>query len=77
VRAITDRPRTRAPSLGPDPDAPGAWLLVVARGHAGLVTELEAVFRDDARVRVIENRRDGSALLPRPDVLSRPPIAGA
>jgi hypothetical protein len=41
------------------------WLLVVARGHARLLAELRAVFRDDPRVQVIEDRRDGQALLPR------------
>jgi hypothetical protein len=45
------------------------------RGHGRLVTELQALFRDDTRVRVIEDRRDRSALLPRPDVGPRPPGA--
>lgn len=47
------------------------WLLVVARGHARLLAELEAMFRDDPRVRVIENRRQGQALLPRGDAVTR------
>jgi hypothetical protein len=38
---------------------------VVARGHARLLAELRAVFRDDPRVQVIEDRRDGQVLLPR------------
>jgi hypothetical protein len=47
------------------------WLLVVARGDARLVTELQAMFRDDPRVQVIENRRDGHALLPRGATVTR------
>ncbi|HEY7141069.1 MAG TPA: hypothetical protein VIE44_13270 [Methylomirabilota bacterium] len=47
------------------------WLLVVARGHARLVTELQAMFRDDPRVLVIENRRQGHALLPRAETVTR------
>lgn len=47
------------------------WLLVVARGHARLLAELEAMFRDDPRVRVIENRRQGQALLPRGEAVTR------
>ena len=47
------------------------WLLVVARGHARLLAELEAMFRDDPRVRVIENRRQGHALLPRGETVTR------
>lgn len=46
------------------------WLLVVARGHARLLAELEAMFRDDPRVRVIENRRQGHALLPRGETVT-------
>jgi hypothetical protein len=38
---------------------------VVARGHPDLLAELEAMFRDDPRVQVIENRRQDNALLPR------------
>jgi hypothetical protein len=53
------------------------WLLVVARGHARLVAELQAVFRDDSRVRVIENRRAGAALLPRAETFGRVYIASA
>ena len=41
------------------------WILVVARGDGRLLAELEAMFRDDPRVRVIENRRREAALLPR------------
>jgi hypothetical protein len=67
------RPRTR--SLDPSPGDgawPGApWLLVVARGHARLVAELRAMFRDDPRVQVIENRREGHALLPRSATVTR------
>lgn len=53
------------------------WLLVVARGHARLVAELQAVFREDSRVRVIENRRAGPALLPRAETFGRVYITGA
>jgi hypothetical protein len=60
-----------------DVEAPAPWLLVVARGHARLVSELRALFRDDARVQVIENRREGEALLPRPATVSRVAIPGA
>jgi hypothetical protein len=48
------------------------WLLVVARGHARLVAEIQAIFREDPRVRVIENRRQGHALLPRSESVLRP-----
>jgi hypothetical protein len=44
------------------------WLLVVARGHARLRAELEAIFRDHPKVHVIEDRREGQALLPRGEV---------
>jgi hypothetical protein len=47
------------------------WLLVVARGHARLVAELQALFRDDPRVQVIENRREGPSLLPRTGTVTR------
>ena len=47
------------------------WLLVVARGQSRLLAELEAIFRDDPRVRVIENRRQGQALLPRGEAVTR------
>jgi len=47
----------------------------VARGHARLVAELHALFRDDSRVQVIENRREGNALLPRPEAVSRGAIS--
>ncbi|MCI0546659.1 MAG: hypothetical protein L0027_05190, partial [Candidatus Rokubacteria bacterium] len=58
--------------------AGGRWLhlvsdpvaLVVARGHARLLAEFEAMFRDDPRVRVIENRRQGHALLPRGETVT-------
>jgi hypothetical protein len=63
--------------MTPDPDpaiaaldlpaAGGAlapWFLVVARGHARLRAELEAIFHDHPKVRVIEDRREGQALLP-------------
>ena len=43
------------------------WLLVVARGQRELAAELEALFRDDARVRVVEEgREDATTLMPRP-----------
>jgi hypothetical protein len=48
------------------------WLLVVARGHARLVAELRAIFREFPRVQVIENRRQGHALLPRHQSFLRP-----
>ncbi len=64
-------------SLAPDAEARAPWLLVVARGHARLVAELRAVFRDDSRVRVIENPREGDALLPRSETFGRMHIAGA
>ena len=41
------------------------WLLVVARGHARLATELRAMFEDYPWVLVIEGRRQDRALLPR------------
>jgi hypothetical protein len=46
------------------------WLLVVARGQRQLVIDLEALFREDARVRVIEDRRHARGLLPRFDPAS-------
>jgi hypothetical protein len=49
----------------------------VARGHARLVAEFQALFRDDSRVQVIENRREGNALLPRPETVGRVAIPGA
>ena len=64
-------------SLASDAEARAPWLLVVARGHARLVAELHALFRDDSRVQVIENRREGDALLPRPETVSRVAIPGA
>jgi hypothetical protein len=64
-------------SLASDAEAPAPWLLVVARGHARLVAELHALFRDDSRVQVIENRRDGNTLMPRPETVSRVAIPGA
>jgi hypothetical protein len=63
--------RTRSASLE-ETTARGSWLLVVARGHARLVAEIEAIFREDPRVRVIENRRQGHALLPRSESVLRP-----
>jgi hypothetical protein len=66
-------PQTR--SLDPSPgDGAGPrtpWLLVVARGHARLVAELRGLFHDDPRVQVIENRREGHALLPRGATVTR------
>jgi len=64
-------------TLASDTEPRTPWLLVVARGHARLVAELQAVFRDDSRVRVIENRREGHALLPRSEAFGRVYIAGA
>ena len=49
----------------------------MARGHGRLVAELHALFRDDSRVQVIENRREGNALLPRPEAVSRVATPGA
>jgi hypothetical protein len=46
------------------------WLLVVARGQRQLIAELQALFRADARVRVIEDRRDARNLLPRAGAVS-------
>lgn len=48
------------------------WLLVVARGHARLVAELRALFREYPLVQVIEDRRHGRALLPRYQNFLRP-----
>jgi hypothetical protein len=48
----------------------------VARGHAWLVAELQALFRDDSHVQVIENRREGDALLPRPETVRGVAIPG-
>ena len=64
-------------SVASDAEARAPWLLVVARGHARLVAEVHALFRDDSRVQVIENRREGNALLPRPQTVSRVAIPGA
>jgi hypothetical protein len=66
----------RSSSLGSPAAAGDAWaptprLLVVGRGHARLLAELEAMFRDDPRVRVIEDRRQGQALLPRGETIAR------
>jgi hypothetical protein len=47
------------------------WLVVVAQGHARLLAEIEAIFREDPRVRVIEDRRQGHGLLPRPENVLR------
>jgi hypothetical protein len=57
-------------SVAPDSPAGGPWmrsplLFVVARGQTRLLAELTAIFRDNPRVRVIEDRRGGQALLPR------------
>ena len=62
-------------SVASDAEAWAPWLLVVARGHAQLVAELQALFCDDSRVQVIENRREGNALLPRPEAVSRGAIS--
>jgi hypothetical protein len=48
------------------------WVLVVARGHGRLVAQLQAIFQEDPRIQVIENRRQGRALLPRGEVRLRP-----
>jgi len=69
--------RERGPvSLASDAEARPPWLLVVSRGHARQVAELHALFRDDSRVQVIENRREDNALLPRPETVSRVGIPG-
>ncbi len=66
-------PQTRSldPSTGDGAWSRAPWLLVVARGHARLVAELRAMFRDDPRVQVIENRREDHALLPRSATVTR------
>ena len=58
-------------SLASDAETRAPWLLVVARGHARLVAELQALFRDASRVRVIENRREDHSLLPRSATVTR------
>jgi hypothetical protein len=40
-------------------------VVVVARGHPHLLAEVEAMFRDDPLVHVIEDRRRDGTLLPR------------
>ena len=65
------RTGTRGPSPGGEASPRAPWLLVVARGHARLVAELQAMFREDPRVQVIENRREGHALLPRSAAATR------
>jgi hypothetical protein len=72
-------PRTISPDLpaGGGTRSRTPWLLVVARGHARLVAELQAMFRDDPRVRVIENRRQGCALLPRGAAVTRAGLPAA
>jgi hypothetical protein len=59
------RPRSvSAPAV--EPHRPrDSWLFVVTRGDGRRLAEVEAMFRHDPRVRVIENRRSESALLPR------------
>ena len=47
------------------------WLFVVAQGDTRLLTELEALFRHDPRIRVVEDRRQDRALLPRGDSAPR------
>jgi hypothetical protein len=74
---MIEGPGARAASLDADPGTGSPWFRVVARGHGRLMAEFRTLFRDDARVRVIEDRRDRSALLPRSDVGPRPPVAGA
>ncbi len=46
-------------------------LVAVARGQARLRAEVEALFRDDAGIRLIVNRRRDRALLPRPATAGR------
>ena len=65
------RTGTRDPSSRGEASPRTPWLLVVARGHARLVAELQAMFREDPRVEVIENRREGHALLPRGAAVTR------
>lgn len=50
------------PEGGPAARAP--WVLVVARGQARLLAELQALFRRDPRVRVMEARRQEHPRLP-------------
>jgi len=67
-----DRSTRTASSLEEKETTGAPWLLVVARGHARLVAEIQAIFREDPRVRVIENRRQGHALLPRNESVLHP-----
>jgi hypothetical protein len=60
---------SRAPTSGGGAGPP--WLLVVARGHTQLLAELQTIFREDPRVRVIEDRRHDQALLPRRETVRR------
>ena len=56
----------------PPVDGRTPWFLVVARGHARLVAELQTIFREYPWVQVIENRRQGEALLSRNQRFLRP-----
>jgi hypothetical protein len=67
-------PSPAHPLLAPAPAAEtpvGAagplWLLIVARGQDQLVVALRALFRNDGRIQVVEDRRDAPGLLPRVD----------
>jgi hypothetical protein len=51
-----------SPGRGPGTQAP--WVLVVARGQARLLAELQAMFRSDPQVLVIEARRQEHPRLP-------------
>jgi hypothetical protein len=62
--AATHSPRRDARGHAP-------WLFVVARGHTRLRAELEALFRNDPRIRVIENRRRGPGLSRRAEIVTR------
>ena len=60
-----------SPATGGGAWARPPWLFVVTRGQARLQAELEAMFRHDPRVRMIENRRRGQGLLPRGETVTR------
>lgn len=68
---------TASPAADAEPRPRAPWLVVVTRGHARLVAEIQAVFCDDSRVKVIENRREGHALLPRAETFTRASVPGA
>ena len=53
----------------------GRALLVVARGQGSLLEALRELVAELGWVDVIENRRDGPSLLPRPDRGDRPSLS--